>query len=90
MKSYSKLAAAALGLFLMVGSLFADMSCPSCKAAIPSGTKPVVALLAMDAKCSMCGADLKAGMNAGSMMCPACKAEITVCDTCMKTMEPAE
>lgn len=94
MKSYRQLMAVALGLFLalsVAGGSYAAVNCPSCKAEIPASTKPVVAALKADAKCSMCSGEMKAGSDASTMVCPACKAEMTVCDKCAKTMaaEPA-
>ena len=89
MKSYRNLLAVALGLFFAVSllggsSAVAAMKCPMCKAEMPADSKPVVAMLAADAKCSMCGMEMKAGTEASKLTCPACKAEIVMCGKCAK------
>ncbi|MBI1884602.1 MAG: hypothetical protein HYS08_10440 [Chlamydiae bacterium] len=84
MKSYRTLWSLALGL-LLAGSLsYGAVTCPMCKAEVPSSTKPVVATLTETMKCSMCGTEMKAGSEVSKMTCPACKAEIALCDMCAK------
>ncbi len=84
MKSYRQLIAVALGLFMAfsvaTGSYAID--CASCKAAIPASTKPVVEVLKADAKCSVCGMEMKANSGATKVVCPACKAETVMCGMC--------
>lgn len=89
MKSYRNVVSLALGLFfaLSVVSSFAGVTCPTCKAAVPSGTKAEVAALAADAKCATCGMDVKAGSNASKVVCPMDHTEIILCDMCAKSLE---
>ncbi len=89
MKSYRQLMAVALGLFMAfsVATGSYAMDCSSCKAAIPADTKPVVAMLSADSKCSLCGAEMKSGSEASKIVCPACKAEMTLCAACAKPAE---
>lgn len=97
MKAFRMLAALFVGI-AMSGSGLSTMSvkadnhmkCPSCGAGIPSATKPVVAMLDKDMKCSMCGMDMKAQTAATKMNCPACKADMTMCAMCAKAHGEAQ
>lgn len=91
MKSYRNVVSLVLGLFfaLSVVSSFAGVMCPTCKRAVPSWTKPVVAMLLADAKCSSCGMDMKSGSNANEVTCAADNTEINLCDMCAKSLEVA-
>jgi predicted RNA-binding Zn-ribbon protein involved in translation (DUF1610 family) len=84
MKTYLSLIAVALGLFFGLSVANAALDCPQCKSSIPASTKPVVEMAKSDMKCSVCQMNIKGNTSVTKMVCPACKAEMSLCAMCAK------